>query len=142
MESTQAEKSNSNSRFVNSPPSSSASSSSKRSPEASVDNFSSPASSKSRYLSSTMSSEKSKENVTVTVRFRPLSRREIRRGEEIAWYADGETIVRNEETPSIAYAYDRVFGLQPQHVMCMMLQHNMSLVEQWKALLELLLPMA
>ncbi|KAL8263091.1 hypothetical protein R6Q59_024440 [Mikania micrantha] len=71
MESTQAEKSNS--RFVNSPPSSSTSSSSKRSPEASVDNFSSPASSKPRYLSSTMSSEKSKENVTVTVRFRPLS---------------------------------------------------------------------
>ncbi|GJY60001.1 kinesin-like protein KIN-7K, chloroplastic [Tanacetum coccineum] len=36
--------------------------------------------------------------------------REIRRGEDIAWYADGETILRNEETPSIAYAYDRVFG--------------------------------
>lgn len=33
------------------------------------------------------------------------SPREIRQGEEIAWYADGETIVRNENTPSIAYAY-------------------------------------
>lgn len=33
------------------------------------------------------------------------SPREIRRGEEIAWYADGETIVRNEHTQSIAYAY-------------------------------------
>ncbi|GJV77675.1 kinesin-like protein KIN-7K, chloroplastic isoform X1 [Tanacetum coccineum] len=55
-------------------------------------------------------SSKSKENVTVTVRFRPLSPREIRQGEEIAWYADGETIVRNEFTASIAYAYDRVFG--------------------------------
>ena len=26
-------------------------------------------------------------------------------GEEIAWYADGETILRNEYNPSIAYAY-------------------------------------
>ncbi|KAL8204808.1 hypothetical protein R6Q57_010431 [Mikania cordata] len=126
MESTQAEKSNS--RFMNSPPSSSTSSSSKRSPEASVDNFSSPASSKPRYLSSTMSSEKSKENVTVTVRFRPLSRREIRRGEETAWYADGETIVRNEETPSIAYAYDRVFGptTTTRHVYDVAAQHVIS----------------
>ncbi|KAL9262037.1 Kinesin-like protein [Drosera capensis] len=49
--------------------------------------------------------ERSKENVMVTVRFRPLSPREIRQGEEIAWYADGETIVRNEYNPSIAYAY-------------------------------------
>ncbi|VAI71855.1 unnamed protein product [Triticum turgidum subsp. durum] len=38
------------------------------------------------------------------------SSREIRQGEEIAWYADGETIVRNEHNPNIAYAYDRVFG--------------------------------
>ncbi|KAI3518766.1 hypothetical protein L1887_07578 [Cichorium endivia] len=57
-----------------------------------------------------MDSERLKENVTVTVRFRPLSPREIQRGEEIAWYADGETIVRNEYTSSIAYAYDQVFG--------------------------------
>ncbi|PWA35924.1 kinesin heavy chain [Artemisia annua] len=35
---------------------------------------------------------------------------EIRQGEEIAWYADGETIFRNEFTPSIAYAYDQVIG--------------------------------
>uniref|UniRef100_A0A453R241 Kinesin-like protein n=1 Tax=Aegilops tauschii subsp. strangulata TaxID=200361 RepID=A0A453R241_AEGTS len=51
-----------------------------------------------------------KESVTATVRFRPLSSREIRQGEEIAWYADGETIVRSEHNPNIAYAYDRVFG--------------------------------
>uniref|UniRef100_A0A453R2R9 Kinesin-like protein n=1 Tax=Aegilops tauschii subsp. strangulata TaxID=200361 RepID=A0A453R2R9_AEGTS len=38
------------------------------------------------------------------------SSREIRQGEEIAWYADGETIVRSEHNPNIAYAYDRVFG--------------------------------
>ncbi|CAM8960877.1 unnamed protein product [Rhodiola kirilowii] len=43
-------------------------------------------------------------------RMLPLPQREIRQGEEIAWYADGESIVRNEHNPSIAYAYDRVFG--------------------------------
>ncbi|CAL5043956.1 unnamed protein product [Urochloa decumbens] len=51
-----------------------------------------------------------KESVTVTVRFRPLSPREVRLGEEIAWYADGDTTVRSEQNQSIAYAYDRVFG--------------------------------
>ncbi|KAI7753650.1 hypothetical protein M8C21_010168, partial [Ambrosia artemisiifolia] len=95
---------------------SSTNSSSKHVAEVSVDNMSSPASSvKSRkqnfYAESVpVSAERSKENVTVTVRFRPLSQREIRQGEEIAWYADGETTVRNENNPSIAYAYDRVFG--------------------------------
>ncbi|KAK1429250.1 hypothetical protein QVD17_11456 [Tagetes erecta] len=103
------------SKYVHSP-ASSTTSSSKHVPEASVDNMSSPASSGKSKLQSfysesfPVSSERSKENVTVTVRFRPLSPREIRQGEEIAWYADGETIVRNEHTPSIAYAYDRVFG--------------------------------
>ncbi|KAG1369929.1 putative Kinesin-like protein KIN-7E, chloroplastic [Cocos nucifera] len=48
---------------------------------------------------------KSKENVTVTVRFRPLSAREINKGDEIAWYADGDYIVRNEYNPSIAYGF-------------------------------------
>ncbi|KAI3826344.1 hypothetical protein L1987_00391 [Smallanthus sonchifolius] len=135
MESTpgrlQARKSTS--RYANSP-SSSTTSSSKQFPEASVDNLSSPASSaRSKpqcfYSPSLIpSSEKSKENVTVTVRFRPLSRREIRRGEEIAWYADGETILRNEETPSIAYAYDRVFGptTTTRHVYDIAAQHVVS----------------
>ncbi|XVE60299.1 hypothetical protein DITRI_Ditri05aG0117700 [Diplodiscus trichospermus] len=53
---------------------------------------------------------KAKENVTVTVRFRPLSPREINKGDEIAWYADGDYTVRNEFNPSIAYGFDRVFG--------------------------------
>ncbi|KAI3688056.1 hypothetical protein L1987_81762 [Smallanthus sonchifolius] len=103
----------STSKYANSP-ASSTTSCSKYVPEVSVDYLSSPASSaKSKpqhfYSESLpLSSERSKENVTVTVRFRPL--REIRKGEEIAWYADGETIVRNEHTSSIAYAYDRVFG--------------------------------
>ncbi|XP_044954338.1 kinesin-like protein KIN-7D, chloroplastic isoform X3 [Hordeum vulgare subsp. vulgare] len=51
-----------------------------------------------------------KENVTVTVRFRPLSPREIRQGEEVAWYADGDTVVRSEQNPNVGYAYDRVFA--------------------------------
>ncbi|KAL5559646.1 hypothetical protein UlMin_035857 [Ulmus minor] len=53
---------------------------------------------------------KVKENVTVTVRFRPLSAREINKGDELAWYADGDYTVRNEYNPSIAYGFDRVFG--------------------------------
>lgn len=48
--------------------------------------------------------------MTVTVRFRPLSAREINKGDEIAWYADGDSTVRNEYNPSIAYAFDKVFG--------------------------------
>ncbi|KAI8013357.1 hypothetical protein LOK49_LG05G02423 [Camellia lanceoleosa] len=53
---------------------------------------------------------KTKENVTVTVRFRPLSVREINKGDEIAWYADGDYTVRNEFNSNIAYGFDRVFG--------------------------------
>lgn len=37
------------------------------------------------------------------------SPREIRQGEEIAWYADGDTVVRNEHNPSIAYAYGKLY---------------------------------
>ncbi|KAK1367420.1 Kinesin-related protein 11 [Heracleum sosnowskyi] len=104
------------SRAANSP-SSSTTSSSKQFPETSVEGLSSPASSTARSKSHYFHSEslpvdvqRSKENVTVTVRFRPLSQREIKLGEEIAWYADGETIVRSENNASIAYAYDKVFG--------------------------------
>ncbi|KAF7147212.1 hypothetical protein RHSIM_Rhsim03G0003500 [Rhododendron simsii] len=97
------------SRGANSP-STSTTSSSKHFQEPAVDGLCSPAStSKPQYFYSESlpaDSERSKENVTVTVRFRPLSPREIRHGEEIAWYADGETIVRNEHNPTIAYAYD------------------------------------
>ncbi|XP_071690452.1 kinesin-like protein KIN-7K, chloroplastic [Rutidosis leptorrhynchoides] len=123
----------STSKYVNSP-SSSTTSSSKQFLEASVDNLSSPASSarsKPQYIYSQnlpVNYERSKENVTVTVRFRPLSPREIKQGEEIAWYADGETILRNEETPSIAYAYDRVFGptTTTRHVYDIAAQHVVS----------------
>ncbi|XP_057836682.2 kinesin-like protein KIN-7E, chloroplastic isoform X2 [Cryptomeria japonica] len=54
--------------------------------------------------------QKSKENVTVTVRFRPLNSREIQKGDEIAWYADGDTTVRNEYNPMTAYAFGTVFA--------------------------------
>ncbi|KAL2652994.1 hypothetical protein R1flu_021122 [Riccia fluitans] len=53
---------------------------------------------------------RAKENVSVTVRFRPLNAREIQRGDEVAWYADGDTTVRSEYNASTAYAFDRVFG--------------------------------
>ncbi|CAK9185533.1 unnamed protein product, partial [Ilex paraguariensis] len=55
-------------------------------------------------------SSKAKENVTVTVRFRPLSAREISKGDELAWYADGDYTVRNEYDQNSAYGFDRVFG--------------------------------
>ncbi|KAK4799694.1 hypothetical protein SAY86_025059 [Trapa natans] len=121
----------SSSNAVNSP-SSSTTSSSKPYVETSIDGQSSPASSSSRSKplhfhpdSLPLEADRSKENVTVTVRFRPLSPREIRQGEEIAWYADGETIVRNEHNPSIAYAYDRVFGptTTTRHVYDVAAQH-------------------
>ncbi|KAJ1432996.1 P-loop containing nucleoside triphosphate hydrolase [Sesbania bispinosa] len=112
-------------------PSSSTTSSSKQFHETSVDGQSSPASSSARSKPQILYAEtaqRAKENVTVTVRFRPLNPREIRQGEEIAWYADGDTIVRNEYNPSIAYAYDRVFGptTTTRHVYDVAAQHVVS----------------
>ncbi|XP_043712622.1 kinesin-like protein KIN-7D, mitochondrial isoform X2 [Telopea speciosissima] len=53
---------------------------------------------------------RSGDSISVTVRFRPMSEREFQRGDEIAWYADGDKIVRSEYNPATAYAFDRVFG--------------------------------
>ncbi|XP_075074277.1 kinesin-like protein KIN-7D, mitochondrial isoform X1 [Nicotiana tabacum] len=50
------------------------------------------------------------ESISVTVRFRPMSEREYNKGDEIAWYADGDKIVRNEYNAATAFAFDRVFG--------------------------------
>lgn len=50
------------------------------------------------------------DSISVTIRFRPLSEREYQRGDEIAWYADGDKIVRNEYNLATAYAFDKVFG--------------------------------
>ncbi|GAU31511.1 hypothetical protein TSUD_332860 [Trifolium subterraneum] len=154
---------------VNSP-SSSTTSSSKQFHETSNDAQSSPASSSVRSKPQLFHPEvvpvevkKIKENVTVTVRFRPLNPREIRHGEEIAWYADGDTVVRNEYNPSIAFAYenarsfedtakdhqivqkhgtlkcnvllDKIVSLvpRPQLVMSMMLPLSMLSVVLWRA---------
>ncbi|XP_068663516.1 kinesin-like protein KIN-7K, chloroplastic isoform X1 [Aristolochia californica] len=124
------------SKPLNSPSSSNTSSSrSRQFPEVSFDIPNSPASSstKSRpqyfpFDNVSLDSERFKENVTVTVRFRPLSPREIRQGDEVAWYADGDTIVRNEHNTSIAYAYDRVFGptTTTRHVYDVAAQHVIS----------------
>ncbi|MED6134900.1 Kinesin-like protein KIN-7D, mitochondrial [Stylosanthes scabra] len=57
-----------------------------------------------------LDSSSSRDSISVTIRFRPLSEREYQRGDEIAWYADGDKIVRNEYHPATAYAFDRVFG--------------------------------
>ncbi|KAL8134347.1 kinesin-like protein KIN-7C, mitochondrial [Apium graveolens] len=75
-----------------------------------------------------LDSNKSKESVTVTVRFRPLSSREIGKGDEIAWFADGDYTVRNEYNSSIAYGFDRVFGpaTTTRHVYDVAAQHVVS----------------
>lgn len=87
-----------------SPTSSATTSSSRLTPEMSVDGPASP------LFAGLDEDPGTKENVTVTVRFRPLSPREIRQGEEVAWYADGDTVVRSEQNPNVGYAYDRVFA--------------------------------
>ncbi|KAF8406494.1 hypothetical protein HHK36_008583 [Tetracentron sinense] len=61
-------------------------------------------------IGETLDAPRSGDSISVTVRFRPLSEREIQRGDEIAWYADGDKIVRSEYNPATAYAFDRVFG--------------------------------
>ncbi|KAK9113030.1 hypothetical protein Scep_020549 [Stephania cephalantha] len=45
------------------------------------------------------------DSISVCVRFRPLSEREFLRGDEIAWYADGDKVVRSEYNPATAYAF-------------------------------------
>ncbi|KAG8364366.1 hypothetical protein BUALT_Bualt19G0121300 [Buddleja alternifolia] len=53
---------------------------------------------------------RSGDSISVTIRFRPLSDREYQRGDEIAWYPDGDKMVRNEYNPMAAYGFDKVFG--------------------------------
>lgn len=36
------------------------------------------------------------------------SEREYQKGDEIAWYADGDKIVRNEYNPATAYAFGTI----------------------------------
>lgn len=44
-------------------------------------------------------------NFEIWVLFRWCSEREFQRGDEIAWYPDGDKIVRNEPNPALAYAF-------------------------------------
>ncbi|KAH7315317.1 hypothetical protein KP509_21G044000 [Ceratopteris richardii] len=53
---------------------------------------------------------KPKECIAVTIRFRPLSSREMQQGNEIAWFPDGDTVVRCEYNHQTAYGFDKVFG--------------------------------
>ncbi|XP_031131367.1 kinesin-like protein KIN-7C, mitochondrial isoform X1 [Ipomoea triloba] len=99
------------------PSSSSASSTTAKRPTTPSSRPSTAPPSKSSLSPSTLSSDhqpdsgrKATESVTVTVRFRPLSAREINKGDEIAWYADGDYTVRNEYNSDTAYGFDRVFG--------------------------------
>ncbi|KAK4718691.1 hypothetical protein R3W88_017029 [Solanum pinnatisectum] len=116
-------------------PSSSSSSSSSKRPTTPSSNISSkvPAPPAKSSLSPSIPSSdcppdstgKTKENVTVTVRFRPLNAREIGKGDELAWYADGDSTVRNENNSKIAYSFDRVFGpaTTTRHVYDVAAQH-------------------
>ncbi|CAH9114728.1 unnamed protein product [Cuscuta epithymum] len=61
-------------------------------------------------LAEPVDASRSGDSISVTVRFRPMSEREYQKGDEIAWYPDGEKVVRNEYNPATAYAFDRVFG--------------------------------
>ncbi|XP_023644849.1 kinesin-like protein KIN-7C, mitochondrial isoform X1 [Capsella rubella] len=70
----------------------------------------SPSTSSAAASGTAVASSKLKENITVTIRFRPLSPREVNNGDEIAWYADGDYTIRNEYNPALCYGFDRVFG--------------------------------
>lgn len=63
--------------------------------------------------------------MTVTVRLRPLNSREIGKGDEVAWFADGDYSLQNEFNPSVAYGFDRVFGpaTTTRHVYDVAAQH-------------------
>ncbi|XP_028217876.1 kinesin-like protein KIN-7D, mitochondrial [Glycine soja] len=55
-------------------------------------------------------SSRARDSISVTIHFRPLSEREYHNGDEIAWYADGDKIVRNEYNPAIAYVFGNLSG--------------------------------
>lgn len=62
------------------------------------------------------------------MRFRPLSVREISKGDEVAWFADGDYTVSNEFNSDIALSFDRVFGpaTTTLHVYDVAAQHVIS----------------
>uniref|UniRef100_A0A251U4H8 Putative kinesin-like protein n=2 Tax=Helianthus annuus TaxID=4232 RepID=A0A251U4H8_HELAN len=56
------------------------------------------------------------DSIFVTIRFRPLSEREYQRGDEVAWYADGDKLVRNEYNPATSYAFGTISGVEDDDV--------------------------
>lgn len=46
----------------------------------------------------------------VFLNFFTCSDREFQRGDEIAWYADGDKVVRSEYNPATAYAFGIFLG--------------------------------
>ena len=42
-----------------------------------------------------------------------FSLREIQKGDEVAWYADGDNTVRSEYNPSTAYGFGKVSFIIP-----------------------------
>ncbi|KAF5769410.1 hypothetical protein HanRHA438_Chr14g0658511 [Helianthus annuus] len=56
------------------------------------------------------------DSISVTIRFRPLSEREYQRGYEVAWYADGDKLVRNEYNPTTSYAFGTISGVEDDDV--------------------------
>lgn len=57
-----------------------------------------------------VSSKSMADSISVTIRFRPMNEREYLRGDENAWFADGDKMVRSEFNPAVAYGFDKVFG--------------------------------
>ncbi|KAL9678385.1 hypothetical protein QQ045_016229 [Rhodiola kirilowii] len=53
----------------------------------------------------TVDTSRTADSISVTIRFRPLSEREFQRGDEVAWYAYGDKIVKNACNRSTAYAF-------------------------------------
>lgn len=58
------------------------------------------------------------------------SQREIQRGDEVAWYADGDTTVRSELNPSTAYA----FGTLTTFRLCMLIEFKDRIFGKYKGI--------
>ncbi|KAK3006762.1 hypothetical protein RJ639_016203 [Escallonia herrerae] len=61
------------------------------------------------------------DSISVTIRFRPLSEREFNRGDEVAWYADGDKMVRNEYNPVTSYAFGTILASWIRYLNVMMM---------------------
>ncbi|CAH8369626.1 unnamed protein product [Eruca vesicaria subsp. sativa] len=66
---------------------------------------------------------------------------EYQREEEVAWYPDGDTMVRHEYNPLTAYAFGKVFGPQANTMDVYDVAARPLSRLQWKVLTEPFLPM-